>query len=44
MDLAQESGQVCIATVPPLMVRYAIYEDRRLVVVTVVRILPEADA
>jgi hypothetical protein len=44
MDLTQESGQVCIATMPPLMVRYAIYEERRLVVVTLLRILPEADA
>jgi hypothetical protein len=32
-DLALEAGQVWNGTVPPLVVRYAIYEERRLVVV-----------
>jgi hypothetical protein len=44
LDLTQKSGQVCVAAVPPLLVRYAIYEERRLVVVTLLRILPEPDA
>jgi hypothetical protein len=44
IDLTHEPGQVCIGTVPPLMVRYAIDEDRRLVIVTILRILPESDA
>lgn len=34
-DLTHESGQVWIGTIPPLFVRYAIYEERRLVVVSV---------
>jgi hypothetical protein len=32
-DLTLEAGQVWCGTVAPLVVRYAIYEDRRLVVV-----------
>src|SRR3954463_15919691 len=44
IDLTQEPGQVHVGTVPPLMVRYAIYEERRLVIVTVLRILPESGA
>jgi hypothetical protein len=33
VDLMQESGQVRLGTVGPLVVRYAVYEERRLVVV-----------
>jgi hypothetical protein len=33
IDLKVEPGQVWVGTVPPLVVRYAIFEDRRLVVV-----------
>jgi hypothetical protein len=35
IDLKYEFGQVRIGTVPPLVVRYAVYEERRLVVVAV---------
>ena len=35
VDLKQESGQVRVGTVPPLVVRYAVYEERRLVTVAV---------
>jgi hypothetical protein len=31
-DLALEAGQVYRASVPPLVVRYAVYEERRLVI------------
>jgi hypothetical protein len=41
MDLTVEAGQVYLGTVPPLVVRYGIYEERRLVLVTVVRLLSE---
>jgi hypothetical protein len=34
IDLTHESGQIRIGTVPPLVVRYAVYEDSRLVIVT----------
>jgi len=34
-DLAVESGQVRVGTIPPLVVRYALFEERRLVVVAV---------
>jgi hypothetical protein len=42
IDLAQEPGQVWLGTVPPLVARYAIYEQRRLVIVTVLRLLPQS--
>jgi hypothetical protein len=32
-DLTLEAGQVWRATVPPLVMRYAVYEARRLVIV-----------
>ena len=32
-DLTQEPGQIYDGTVPPLVVRYAVFEDRRLVFV-----------
>jgi hypothetical protein len=32
-DVSSESGQERIAVVPPLVVRYVVYEDRRLVCV-----------
>jgi hypothetical protein len=35
VDLTYQPGQIWIGTVPPLVVRYAIYEERRLVMVTV---------
>jgi hypothetical protein len=38
-DLKQETGQIFIGTVAPLMVRYAVYELRRLVVVARVHVL-----
>jgi hypothetical protein len=38
-DLAQEPGQVYLGTVPPLVARYAVYEERRLVIVTILRLL-----
>lgn len=43
LDLTHETGKVWIATVGPLVVRYAIYEDLRLVIVaTPIRELPKA--
>ena len=39
LDLTHESGQIWIGVVGPLVVRYAVYEDRRLVLV-VVPIMP----
>ncbi len=33
MDLPHSSGQIWHGTIGPLVVRYAIYEDRRLVMV-----------
>jgi hypothetical protein len=33
VDLKHEVGQIYRGTVPPLVVRYAVFEDRRLVVV-----------
>ena len=33
LDLTHEPGQVRVGAVPPLVVRYALYEDRRLVTV-----------
>ena len=39
INLAQENGQVYIGTVPPLVARYAVYDHRRLVIVTVLRLL-----
>ncbi len=33
LDLKKEVGQVYCGTVPPLVVRYAVFEDRRLVFV-----------
>ncbi len=33
-DLSLAPGQLRIATFPPLVVKYALYEDRRLVIVT----------
>jgi hypothetical protein len=35
VELTQESGQVWVGAVPPLVVRYAVYEERRLVMVAV---------
>lgn len=35
VDLSIEVGQMWVGTVQPLVVRYAIYEERRLVMVTV---------
>lgn len=34
IDLSLASGQLRIGTVPPLVVKYALYEDLRLVLVT----------
>jgi hypothetical protein len=42
IDLAQEPGQVCLGTVPPVVARYAIFEQRRLVIVTVLRLLSQS--
>ncbi len=39
MDLKQETGQIFIGIVAPLLVRYAVYEERRLVVVATARVL-----
>ena len=33
-DLSLQPGQLRMGTVPPLVVKYALYEDRRLVIVT----------
>ena len=44
MDLTQHSGQVYIGTVPPLMVRYAVLEEMRLVLVTVLEVLSKQDS
>ena len=33
VDLALEPGRIYVGTVPPLAVRYAIYEERRLVII-----------
>ena len=42
-DLTQEPGQIYDGTVPPLVVRYAVFEDRRLVFVGAPpRLLPHA--
>jgi hypothetical protein len=41
-DLTHEPGQVCLGTIPPLVARYAIYEERRLVIVTVMHVLSES--
>ena len=42
-DLKNEPGQVYNGTVPPLVVRYAVFEDRRLVFVgSPPRLLPNA--
>jgi hypothetical protein len=35
IDLKHEAGQIWIGTVPPLVVRYAIFEERRLVFVSI---------
>ena len=35
VDLTHESGQIWMGTVPPLVVRYSLYEERRLVIVVV---------
>jgi hypothetical protein len=35
VDLTHEPGRVWIGTVPPLVVRYAIYEESKLVIVAV---------
>jgi hypothetical protein len=34
-DLKIESAQIRIATFPPLVVRYALFEERRLVIVAI---------
>ena len=34
IDLALQPGQLRMGTVPPLVVKYALYEDKRLVIVT----------
>jgi hypothetical protein len=39
MDLKHEGGQIWHGMVGPMMVRYAIYEDRRLVMVAIPPIL-----
>jgi hypothetical protein len=42
-DLKQEPGQIYEATVPPVVVRYAVFEERRLVFVGAPpRLLPNA--
>lgn len=42
-DLKQEPGQIYHATVSPLVVRYAVFEERRLVVVLAPpKLLPNA--
>jgi hypothetical protein len=42
-DLSQEAGQIYNGTVPPLVVGYAVFEDRRLVFVgSAPRLLPNA--
>ncbi len=35
INLTYEPGQIWTGTVPPLVVRYAVYEERRLVIVSV---------
>ncbi len=35
IDLAHEPGQIWHGTIRPLVVRYAIYEERRLVIVAI---------
>lgn len=39
IDLTQQPGQIYLGAVPPLMVRYAVLEERRLVLVTFLRVL-----
>jgi hypothetical protein len=39
LNLTHEPGQVWIGTVAPLVLRYAIYEERRLVVVSALPVL-----
>lgn len=34
LDLTHEPGQLCLGVVPPLVVRFALHEERRLVFVT----------
>jgi hypothetical protein len=42
-DLSQEDGRLYNATVPPLVVRYAVFEERRLVFLgSPPRLLPNA--
>jgi hypothetical protein len=35
IDLTQEPGQIWIATIPPLVVHYVIYDEQRLVMVAI---------
>jgi len=40
MDLTQSSGQIRVGVVPPLVMRYTVYEDLRLVIVAALPGLP----
>jgi len=42
IDLRVETGQILLGTAGMLVVRYAIYEERRLVVVTSPMVLPNS--
>jgi hypothetical protein len=45
LDLTQESGQVWIGTVRPLAMRYAVFDDRRIVMVAALPVLlPKSDS
>ena len=39
LDLTHEQGEVWVGVVPPLCMRYGLYEDRRLVMVTAPSVL-----
>lgn len=39
IDLQSEAGQIRLGIVPPLAMRYAVYEERRLVVVAALPVL-----
>jgi hypothetical protein len=38
-DLRDESGQIRLGAVPPLVMRYGVYEDRRMVLVAALPVL-----
>jgi hypothetical protein len=43
-DLTHEPGQICIGIVPPLVMRYSLYEERRLVMISALpELLPRSE-